>query len=264
MSRYIYLLFVYLLLFSHSLLANRQGMTCLLNAYPDFLSQSTDTSSNTLIWKDGTKMLYDLKIEVTDFEDLLNKADLKTQMSIPYPLGALVEPPALNQDPGRLRYEPFFEKMYGNSGNEVKKQLTKVFWAPSNSYVTFSRTNGASESLVAVGKEIMQQPDLLSYVSKSLGTFNWRTIQGTSRKSNHSFGIAIDFELPKQSYKYWLWYCKPNQSCQYPKSVLTDTILQRVVSLFEKHGFIWGGKWYHYDTMHFEYRPELVNCSTSN
>jgi hypothetical protein len=149
-------------------------------------------------------MLYDLKIEVTDFEDLLNKADLKTQMSIPYPLGALVEPPTLNQDPGRLRYEPFFEKMYGNSGNEVKKQLTKVFWAPSNSYVTFSRTNGASESLVAVGKEIMQQPDLLSYVSKSLGTFNWRTIQGTSRKSNHSFGIAIDFELPKQSYKYWL------------------------------------------------------------
>ena len=24
------------------------------------------------------------------------------------------------------------------------------------------------------------------------------------------------------------------------------------------HGFIWGGKWYHYDTMHFEFRPELV------
>ena len=27
---------------------------------------------------------------------------------------------------------------------------------------------------------------------------------------------------------------------------------------FETHGFIWGGKWYHYDTMHFEYRPELL------
>jgi D-alanyl-D-alanine carboxypeptidase len=24
------------------------------------------------------------------------------------------------------------------------------------------------------------------------------------------------------------------------------------------YGFIWGGKWYHYDTMHFEYRPELM------
>jgi hypothetical protein len=30
------------------------------------------------------------------------------------------------------------------------------------------------------------------------------------------------------------------------------------VRVFEKHGFIWGGAWYHYDTMHFEYRPELL------
>lgn len=27
---------------------------------------------------------------------------------------------------------------------------------------------------------------------------------------------------------------------------------------FERHGFIWGAKWYHYDSMHFEYRPELL------
>ncbi|MDD9945395.1 MAG: M15 family metallopeptidase [Myxococcales bacterium] len=31
-----------------------------------------------------------------------------------------------------------------------------------------------------------------------------------------------------------------------------------VVQAFERHGFIWGGRWYHYDTMHFEYRPELL------
>jgi len=31
-----------------------------------------------------------------------------------------------------------------------------------------------------------------------------------------------------------------------------------IVHIFEKHGFIWGGKWYHYDTMHFEYRPEMI------
>ena len=31
-----------------------------------------------------------------------------------------------------------------------------------------------------------------------------------------------------------------------------------IVRIFEKHGFIWGGRWYHYDTMHFEYRPELL------
>jgi len=25
---------------------------------------------------------------------------------------------------------------------------------------------------------------------------------------------------------------------------------QEIVDIFERHGFIWGGKWYHYDTMH--------------
>jgi hypothetical protein len=33
---------------------------------------------------------------------------------------------------------------------------------------------------------------------------------------------------------------------------------QEIVELFEKHGFIWGGKWSHFDLMHFEYRPEML------
>jgi hypothetical protein len=28
--------------------------------------------------------------------------------------------------------------------------------------------------------------------------------------------------------------------------------------VFEKHGFIWGGKWGHFDIMHYEYRPEII------
>jgi hypothetical protein len=30
------------------------------------------------------------------------------------------------------------------------------------------------------------------------------------------------------------------------------------VAVFEREGFIWGGKWYHFDPIHFEYRPELT------
>ena len=33
---------------------------------------------------------------------------------------------------------------------------------------------------------------------------------------------------------------------------------REIVAAFEAQGFIWGGKWYHYDIMHFEYRPELL------
>ena len=31
-----------------------------------------------------------------------------------------------------------------------------------------------------------------------------------------------------------------------------------LVTIFERHGWIWCGRWYHSDTMHFEYRPELT------
>jgi len=31
-----------------------------------------------------------------------------------------------------------------------------------------------------------------------------------------------------------------------------------VVRVFEAHGFVWGGKWRFFDTIHFEYRPELL------
>ena len=41
---------------------------------------------------------------------------------------------------------------------------------------------------------------------------------------------------------------------------LRNRIPMEIVEVFEKHGFIWGGKWYHYDTMHFEYRPEIIGA----
>ena len=37
-----------------------------------------------------------------------------------------------------------------------------------------------------------------------------------------------------------------------------NRIPYEIAEVFEAERFIWGGKWYHYDTMHFEYRPELI------
>ena len=39
----------------------------------------------------------------------------------------------------------------------------------------------------------------------------------------------------------------------------TNRFPQVLVDTFESQGFIWGGRWYHFDTMHFEYRPELLD-----
>ena len=53
---------------------------------------------------------------------------------------------------------------------------------------------------------------------------------------------------------YWQWV-KPGADGLYHWS---NKIPDEIVAVFERHGFIWGGRWYHFDTMHFEYRPELL------
>ncbi len=33
---------------------------------------------------------------------------------------------------------------------------------------------------------------------------------------------------------------------------------KELVDTFEKNNFVWGGKWGHFDILHFEYRPEVL------
>jgi hypothetical protein len=92
-------------------------------------------------------------------------------------------------------------------------------------------------------------PEYRRYLMPPGGSFNYRPIAGTSRLSPHSFGIAVDIAVGPSH--YWLW--ERTGAGEYKNS-----IPRVIVGIFEKHGFIWGGNWYHFDTMHFEYRPELL------
>ena len=86
------------------------------------------------------------------------------------------------------------------------------------------------------------------------GTYNWRYIAGSNRLSSHSYGIAIDINAKYSN--YWRWdFPTATEYCDIPYK---NNIPLDIVKIFEKHGFIWGGRWKHYDTMHFEYRPELI------
>ena len=90
------------------------------------------------------------------------------------------------------------------------------------------------------------------YLFPSAGTYNCRVIAGTDRVSAHGHGIAIDIALKHSD--YWR-NAAPGKDGAY---AYKNEIPMEIVRIFEKHGFIWGGRWYHYDTMHFEYRPELL------
>ena len=225
------------------------GLKKLVKAYPDFLDSAGE---NTLYWKDGSDMQWDDGITGKTHDEKLDNPDLEDMMSQKYVKGDDWDlPPAENFEPGRIRYEPFFKKMYGSSSGEVKKNLVTVNWLPSvcGCRVQVNKVNQMSEKLQAVSDEIEATlgSEFHKYLSRTGGTFNWRNIAGTSRLSTHAFGTSIDINTNYSN--YWQW----DGSMEWKNKIPIE-----IVEIFEKHGFIWGGKWYHYDTMHFEYRPELL------
>lgn len=225
----------------------------LLKVYPDHLVRIVRDS---LVWKDGTRMRLDHGKRHTNHEDWLNAACLRDQMLQCYHKGDFTTPPAKNHDPGRARYEPFFLKMYGSTAQEVESRLTTITWLPGiiDARLRVTTVNGIDKKLSAVSDELSKLPRaMMVYLKDPGGTFNWRTIAGTSRISTHAFGITIDINV-RQSH-YWR-NAKPDPAGNYK---YMNSIPLEIVRIFEKHGFIWGGRWYHYDTMHFEYRPELLN-----
>lgn len=226
----------------------------LIQAYPDFVTGFTD---NYLIFKDGTRVLWDDGIKNKSSKELLEKPDLKDMFAQQYTTGKLKSFPAKNFDPGRVRNEAFFMKMYGSAEKEVRQHLTEITWCPKlvGQKITVTKINGIDKKLTQISKELDEHPELKKYLTNIGGTFTWRNINGTNRHSMHSFGMTIDINTAYSD--YWQWSCK----CINEDATITykNGIPQIIVDIFEKYGFIWGGKWYHYDTMHFEYRPELIN-----
>ncbi|CAN5567405.1 M15 family metallopeptidase [soil metagenome] len=227
---------------------------CLLHAYPEFLKSA---ENNLIIWKDSTVMPFDDGAEYADFETTLDRADFKDQMAQCYPLtDNYRQKLTVNYDPGRARFASFFTKMYGNSADEVEKQLVSIQWMPKNINKTIRVTsiNGIDKKFQAISDELDNlPPEFMKYLQNPAGTFNWRLIAGTTRQSTHSFGTTIDINV--QLSNYW----RDNAPDETGIYQYKNQIPLEIVRIFEKHGFIWGGKWYHYDTMHFEYRPELLD-----
>jgi hypothetical protein len=222
----------------------------LIKSYPEVLNNGSEKHvgfafhARMLAVDDGVKRNHFQMLESGDIEDSLQQI---------YPAGPCETRPDVNFDPGRIRSEPLMTLMYGDTRKAVERNLVPVKWFGETLRVT--KVNGVNKALEAVRDELVSRSDLRKYLTPSAGVFNWRKVAGQKNLSVHSFGAAVD--LNTDFADYWVWSGgKPGRV-----PVYKNKFPMEIVEIFEKHGFIWGGRWYHYDTMHFEYRPELLEIA---
>lgn len=221
-------------------------LDALVKAYPAFLVRHDGTS---LYWTDGSRTPVSDGRATKTYDERLRTASILDQLSQPYPKGPQARPPAKDEDPGRFRNTAFFDKMYGDCfKQQTQGKLVTIRWVPKfgGGTLKVSSVNGVAEHLQAVSDELERKPQLKPYLVPSAGTFNCRVVKDTGQRSMHAWGVAIDINVKYSN--YWLW----------GGGKYVNRIPYEIVEMFERHGFIWGGKWSHFDTMHFEYRPELL------
>ena len=222
-------------------------------AYPEHIARIEDGKVH---WRDGAVTAFDDGQGDKPFEAWLDSPDVEDMLRLTYPRGPAAKPPPAGSDPGRARNHEFFVKIYGDcSKGGVARHLVDVVWLPAKygKKIKVTRVNGVARRVAAISRELDALPKKFDrHLQPPAGTYNCRAVAGTGRASAHGYGIAIDIATATSD--YWRW-SRPGPG---RTPAWRNRIPHEIVAIFEAHGFIWGGKWHHYDTMHFEYRPELL------
>lgn len=232
--------------------ALKRDLLVLMSAYPDvFTDIKLAESKVTLTMASGVTLIYDDGL-TKSYDEKINGADLQDMLEQPYPLVKATGIASENNDPGRFRVYAFFDELYGSTKEATYANLIKVTYGSQS--LKFSKISGAAAALQAASDEAAAlaatDPSVSAYLYPSSGTYNYRYISQTTILSMHAYGIALDMKYNNQDYWQWADPIKAEaRIVNYPNAL---------VEIFENHGFIWGGKWNHFDTVHYEYRPELI------
>jgi hypothetical protein len=235
----------------------KESLDRLVTSYPNTIDHH---DNEFLFLKDGRKFPISDKRTNKTFDELLEDPDIDDMFFARYPAGTTPAQPIRNSDPGRVRYEPLFVAMYGDcKKGEVVKDLRSIPWLSKHGggSVTVTTINGVDKALESVSRELDELPNnFIKYLQPTAGTYNCRTIAGTNIRSMHAYAAALDINTKYSN--YWRWASINSGELKWQNQFPIE-----IIRIFEKYCFIWGGYWYHYDTMHFEYRPELLpTCTT--
>ncbi|MDR0598893.1 MAG: M15 family metallopeptidase [Treponema sp.] len=157
----------------------------------------------------------------------------------------------------------FYDTLWqAHTRDEAQANLTRISFLGKQFPVHRDLAERLKKIDALIQEEAENDPAVRRWIDSlgSIGAWNWRTVAATVSRSYHSYGAALDIQ-PKTLgglATYWQWTADRNPEWyKVPYSGRWHPPLS-VVGIFERYGFCWGGKWPLFDTMHFEYRPEIL------
>lgn len=220
----------------------------LARTYPDAIYSVTRNVIRTM---SNRHVVIDDEQEKPHWAKLKGGADIEDQLAQIYPVGTCYRGRQRDFDPGAVRSDAFFGIAYGSNEHMVTRETEVIDWFGQP--IRFSRRHGAADALKRVLADLKGLPENLLEVVKPIErTVDWTVAPDGERVSEHAYGIAIDIN-PQFGNRWRYVGRKTRRLIQYNNRVHPE-----VIEVFERHGFIWGGKWYHFETNHFEYRPEMI------
>ena len=111
-----------------------------------------------------------------------------------------------------------------------------------------------------------EDPEIQNWIKnlQSITGWNWRNVAGSTNRSFHAYGVAVDLLIKVRPgmETYWQWTAAKGIDWRSVPAEKRQNPPAAAIRAFEEQGFIWGGRWARYDTMHFEYHPELLILGT--
>ncbi|GHV73834.1 hypothetical protein AGMMS49940_11360 [Spirochaetia bacterium] len=172
----------------------------------------------------------------------------------------------LSPNPGARR-SPFYETLWQARSREEafsqQQRITFLGWSVRIHRNIAAPLNRAEARIAALAEK---DPEIQGWIKSlhSITAWNWRNIAGSENRSFHAYGAAVDLLMKAQPgmETYWQWTAAKGIDWRTVPPEKRQSPPAAVIRIFEEQGFIWGGRWPWYDTMHFEYHPELLIFGT--
>ena len=180
-----------------------------------------------------------------------------------YPLGRITTLPDYQELP--VRSSDFLDHVFGTKEALLREQCDWVPFLDHKAYMNQFCEIALRKVEAEIFKVAESDAEVQDFVEnlKIIYSFKQKAVRGSENASHHSYGLALDLVPDSYDRKHanwkWstafikVWHLIPLEKRWSPP--------QAVIDAFEKNGFVWGGKWSHFDNIHFQYSPEIIKMA---